>query len=68
MPEMILYGVLFIVPCVLFLFFPAAFLKYAGKLKYKDTEPPDSLITAGKIASTIGILMGIALIAFGLWA
>ncbi len=66
-PEMILYGVLFIIPGVLFLLFPAAFLKYAGKLKYKEAEPPDSLVTAGRIASVIGILTGIALIAFGLW-
>lgn len=65
MPEMILYGVLFIIPGVLFLLFPKAFLKYAGKLKYKEAEPPDSLIIAGKTASVIGILTGIALIAFG---
>ena len=64
--ELILYGAFFTLPGVLFLLFPAAFLKFGGRSRYKNAEPSDSAIVAGKIAGGIGILIGLAMIITGL--
>lgn len=64
--EMILYGVFFVVPSILFLLFPVKFLKFGNKWKYKNAEPSTFSIIIGRIASGIGILIGITLIVIGL--
>lgn len=64
--EMILYGVFFILASVLFLLFPVNFLKFGNKWRYKNAEPSAISIIIGRIASGIGILIGIALIVMGL--
>lgn len=65
--EIIFCGILFIIPSILFLIFPIAFLQLGSKWKYKDTEPSDAAIIVGRIASGIGILIGIALIVIGVY-
>ena len=64
--EIIIYGIFFIVPSVLFLIFPIPFLKLGSKLKYKDAEPSDTAIIIGRVASIFGIIIGLALIVLGI--
>lgn len=64
--EAIVYGILFIVPCVLFFISPTDFLKFGNKWRYKNAEPTDTAIIIGRIVSVVGIIIGIILIAAGI--
>lgn len=63
--ELFFCGILFIIPSVLFLIFPVAFLRFGSKWKYKDNEPSDIAIVVGRIASILGILFGVTIILLG---
>lgn len=63
--EIILLGILCILPGIIGLIFPAAFIKFGDKWKYKDCEPSDTAIIVARIASVFCILIGVVFSVLG---
>ena len=63
--EFIIIGILFIVPSVLYFFFPDFFLTFGSRWKYKDATPSDAARMVGTIVAVLGIIAGILLVLYG---
>lgn len=64
---LIVLGILFIIPCVLFFIFPTFVLTFGSKWQYKDAEPSESAYAVGRIVSIVGLLIGLCLLLYGIF-
>lgn len=64
--NLIIYGILCIIPSILGLAVPKIIIKLGRSWQYKDLEPTEEAIAITKVISVVAIFVGIVLIVMGI--